>query len=1206
MINEHELQISNKSYTNKDFQTIYPEALELVKKLTNKWDPSQSNESDPGVILLKLAAFIADKNNYNIDKNILETFMPSATQETSMRNLCEMNGYDMKYYRAAECIISFMFTGEEELNYNQPQLKALNTAITDVDNTIVYTLIKDVQLSKDIVSDDTQINALQGTAHDLIVNDNSVIQLVNLDDNNRIYIPDIYAAENGIFFVNEQGNILNDWVRVSNLNLVTPGNTVYKFGFDSIQNLPYIEFPTDIASLIGEGLRIKYISTDGSKGNVKAKFLSQFLNTTSITNMSNSDEGTKEETITLTSDNIIITNTSASYGGADPETINEAYNSFKKTVGTFDTLVTCKDYANAIYNSHLVSNAQVADRRTDINYSNNIVTYGSNGVYKYSNSKDDITPYDLVLYPLKKVNSVYDPTTYNETFKPARNLDDLSFELEDYKTISHNYKTLNEDDIYAFKNYYSLDIKIATNNKVNASEQLEIRKNVLNALIKAYNARNLDYGYEIPYDSILETIQNADSRIKVVSLAEPEINTWVMSYDPTSIDNSKEIKLEETSDYYCSLAAKNVLEGKISLFDYDKSFNWEFGQIIPTNEANALEYPNAVSVYKNLKSITTEVNIPSSELVNGYTLKENEVIQMIAPNLGTAVTYPAYVHFRFEGFKDTERITANEDRELKDAEQVNIRYKDSSGTVCYKTYAAGDILRFNFNFDFSLDENRNTENKEGKDYYYLGTSEKIEERYIVNVVKNDAAFNCYWITKDNILFNSSLYERILEEGEYFIYTNSAKTEINILGSGTKLSLLEDPKVEWKITDNTIDIDNINNNGLAAFSSTNWQTKNLSSNNLSIQEMKIINLSSGDNLKISAESDISFEALVLGNNWLEVANPDNLTYNNNQKIPGLEISNNNWKIRSRLDLNSTLTKAQKIDQYQKLILTTIEKDADDNVITPTYIITANNNDNLYLTFDRNVQLAGGVDVDLSITYLTSEKSSYDMSAFLYLQNPLVIDETNLERNEATGFIDIDCSSADVSLDLPVITNIDDSYRYLMMIYWEKSQASDIATLSAKSEGNVKLFNSDSAFGKELSLNQGLNIIEIEKETKELTLNAKPASNSNSKIKIGKLHIIKGINPVICKSDNKDEVLKNILSKIKDKATDSDGKDLFYYINEVNNSSVIDVDNLASPEAFWDSNNVANKFTIAQIDFRDKINSKDNPAVSKIEIVKSSRL
>ena len=70
MPNQKETMISGLSYTNKDFNTIYSELLDLVKTLTNKWDPSISNESDPGVVLIKLGALLADKNNYNIDKNI--------------------------------------------------------------------------------------------------------------------------------------------------------------------------------------------------------------------------------------------------------------------------------------------------------------------------------------------------------------------------------------------------------------------------------------------------------------------------------------------------------------------------------------------------------------------------------------------------------------------------------------------------------------------------------------------------------------------------------------------------------------------------------------------------------------------------------------------------------------------------------------------------------------------------------------------------------------------------------------------------------------------------------------------------------------------------------------------------------------------------------------------------------------------------------
>ena len=72
--------LDTTSYTNKDFRSIWPELIDLVKDLTDKWDPVNSNESDPGVALLKLKAFIADKLNFNIDKNVLEAFPSSVTQ----------------------------------------------------------------------------------------------------------------------------------------------------------------------------------------------------------------------------------------------------------------------------------------------------------------------------------------------------------------------------------------------------------------------------------------------------------------------------------------------------------------------------------------------------------------------------------------------------------------------------------------------------------------------------------------------------------------------------------------------------------------------------------------------------------------------------------------------------------------------------------------------------------------------------------------------------------------------------------------------------------------------------------------------------------------------------------------------------------------------------------------------------------------------
>ena len=118
MITNEELQLSKMSYTDKDFASIYPDLLDLASQLTNKWDPSLSNESDPGVVLLKEGAFIADHNNYNIDKNVLENFLPSATQDRSVRNITEMNGYTPRYYVSATGDINFTFNGNDEITLN--------------------------------------------------------------------------------------------------------------------------------------------------------------------------------------------------------------------------------------------------------------------------------------------------------------------------------------------------------------------------------------------------------------------------------------------------------------------------------------------------------------------------------------------------------------------------------------------------------------------------------------------------------------------------------------------------------------------------------------------------------------------------------------------------------------------------------------------------------------------------------------------------------------------------------------------------------------------------------------------------------------------------------------------------------------------------------------------------------------------------------
>lgn len=201
-ITERELQISNKSYTNKDFEAVYTELLTYAEKLSKRFSPVNSNESDPFVVLLKLVAFVTDKVNYNVDKNILEAFMVSCTQEKSMRELCDMLGYHMHYYEAAttEVIFKYKFTGVAgESDIKIPKF----STVTD-GNNIQYVTTKDAYIKTSTgVSESTPV--IQGKRKTFTVLGGDKILLENINNNNKLYFPELYVAQNGTFVSDKSG-----------------------------------------------------------------------------------------------------------------------------------------------------------------------------------------------------------------------------------------------------------------------------------------------------------------------------------------------------------------------------------------------------------------------------------------------------------------------------------------------------------------------------------------------------------------------------------------------------------------------------------------------------------------------------------------------------------------------------------------------------------------------------------------------------------------------------------------------------------------------------------------------------------------------------------------------------------------------------------------------------------------------------------------
>lgn len=827
MLTQNEITALNLSPTKKDFVQIWNELLEVAGKLSERWDPTSTNESDPGIVLLKALTGIADKLNYTIDKNILEAFMPTAAQEDSMRKLCDMLGYNMKYYRSAETAVTIKYYNQDlddnedaamsEANGGYGMILPKFTVITNGDKDISYFTTSQSSYIHSTKSPSVTVSCMEGQ----IVkcessNNNNVINANQISENNRFYLPETMIAENGIFIYNVAiiGDNLADgeqWRRVDNLNTQARDAKVFKFGYDSYESRPYIEFPEDYSKLFNDGIFLYYARTSGINGNVSPRTLTQI------------ELPTTGAWADVKTSSFSVENITAATTGANAETIKQAYNNFKKTVGTFETLVTCRDYMNKIYSlidnkgKALVSNILVTDIRNDLNKAVTICSCDDAGIFykevplssnipvsentkpvfdagawhlgnasgialptsfvetegfdytrtgdtfvkegywyikQVNNNKKTveyktglqvgateqaINHFDIVFYPYKSYNqirsnvkdirAVYDASfTYSED-----KLGDIEQQLasQDIKTISHNIKKPEIGDVLSINNYLRLSATIATNAKVAADEDTIIIDKIKIALANAFNMRELDFGDEIPFDSIVEVIENADTRIKVASLNEPALYTtfsvlerreknnkpviveYAVASDWLDIDiadktnrltktiqekNSEGVLVDrevstfdtvEARKIYNKLAIRNVLAGRIPLFNYNTSFTSSFSEGTYQVTTLAESVPSHVST--NKPDIWTEkgktyVKIDDSHYTETYskyadnvitesvnedgvdnyitdikanckliadengkitdvTLADGEFVKFRAPNFITEKTYPAYVNY---------------------------------------------------------------------------------------------------------------------------------------------------------------------------------------------------------------------------------------------------------------------------------------------------------------------------------------------------------------------------------------------------------------------------------------------------------------------------------------------------------------------------------------------------------------------------------
>ena len=1134
--------ISNISYTNKDFRSIYPELIDLVKKLTNKWDPEITNESDPGLILLKLNAIIADKNNYNIDKNILEAFPLSVTQYGNARKIYDILGYKMKWYRSATTTLSMVSNYDDltSLTFKSPGSEnivfPIFTMFSNDSGDNVYTLTKSVtasNLAKGIPQ--TDLPVIEGTNYAYELNGDTLITLNHLDADLRLYFKEPYIAENGIFIKNSTETSWDKaWIKVDNLAAETLNQKIFEFGVTPNSNICYIQFPQDIGNLIGDGLNIQYIISSGVKGNVSAKE----INTCTVDIIATKKDGDSAE-INL-NDYINILNPDASTNGADPESLDEAYKNYKKIVGTFNTLVTCRDYENYIYNmknstEDAVSNIVVSDRTNDLN--SIYVQLDEGGVNKkqfvkatYGNTTNtkEFTAYDLALAPLKPVSSIYDNSTFDATFEldssTKATIEDSLQAEGTVSCIQHDYIDNTKNPIVLFKNKFTVNAKILTYYKLSNEEIKDLKKQIQQALRLKYNSRKLEFGESIAYDELVNTIENSDSRIRAAIVDVPTYTTYTSSYSGDSILNTTLSENAAATDIYANM----VMRGNTQLIDFNKDFNWQFGQV------SAVEYDG-------ITSITSEVTIPKTTLAGGYTLKENENIQALSPSYITTQTISSYIKYEIKntiaGAKD---ITFSKDVVYKMSDtDWNLKFDFTrtleDGTTSGFSLDSNNAQYFRLNFDLALKGNTT---KTGD----LQSSYKVESLKQNTTDLSDKL--CYWLlnNKDNILFNSKETEKILDTNEYFIYTDRIKSGIVILGSGTKITRQNTGTVV-RINKN-IPAEQIAESGVSSIPDSAFYTWPQGSS-VTAHEMVIYTFGKGTKVTATVTNSV--------NNTLKDCS--NLKYQN----PGeaeQELKGTEWQIRSRLNINATPSSPQLLGTNQTITLNW-KKTADSDPGTVT-IPTGANPSSKSILFNENVQLAGGTGIDTSVLDLEGNVN-YSLNALVFEDKTSAL-EFKLPYTNKTGTV----YNAAYQLTL------ESGKTALIKLYVSGASSTNKVTVTKTGNGNIKDYITGMPLVDNEITSDGVYYLLLTGPLFTITISIPNVTDISTTL-----------DRTLYRFDEKPDInARNTLvrNKILSNLTNTDYKFDYTYIVPDD----VRIDNPLDPDSFWSSNHYCSKFTIAQLD------------------------
>ena len=503
---------NSTTYTRRDVTSIYEYLKEQAAELSNgRWTDFSSG--DIGSILLGLMAFLADQNNFQLDKTASELFLDTALERSSIMALLKLVGYEPRHYMSARTTVEL----ETQAESTTSTLIPAYTVFTNADGTITYQNLVPIIISNgkgtcDEVYEGTRIQA--------------TYQYSDITADGRIYLPDYKVGVNTVqvYIPSISSSLIP---RVDNVKF-SDGDFEFSVHV-SEDSLVYIQLPsywTDVLT-VASTIRVSYLLSSGEAGRIGANILTRFISSDGLSMQFN------------------ITNPRQSVGGFFPETVDEIKISAPVHARTMDTIVTKKDLnelAMATEETALIAQVKAGDYNDtwtgyvqpadaykckvlavpfnrnetsiyvqDADFNIRLTNPATGDIYWADYSTTPATIYDADYNDVTGI----DISTFKKTYT------DAAQELIDY---------IDERRLASLMFTYEDPIRVVPNIRLNLyADPTDIRtqtiaQQVRDFMVENYYRDNLAIGESLPGSVIGKDLLNKFSVLTYVEVVDPDIN----------------------------------------------------------------------------------------------------------------------------------------------------------------------------------------------------------------------------------------------------------------------------------------------------------------------------------------------------------------------------------------------------------------------------------------------------------------------------------------------------------------------------------------------------------------------------------------------------------------------------------------------------------------------------------------------------------